>query len=102
VLTRLQRAALCVAWSPCERRFAVGSGAKNCCVCAWEPDHNWWLGRMIRKHHGSSLLCLAWHPGAVWLATGCADRKCRVFCAGDASQPGARAAEVAWRPRGAR
>ena len=83
VVTRLQRAALCVAWSPCETRFAIGSGAKNACICAYEDGPRWWAGRLIRQQHWSSVLCVAWHPDGTMLATGSSDGFCRVFQVSD-------------------
>ncbi|KAF7815770.1 actin-related protein 2/3 complex subunit 1B-like [Senna tora] len=41
VVLRLNRAALCVQWSPKENKFAVGSGAKTVCVCYYEQENNW-------------------------------------------------------------
>lgn len=41
VLTRLNRAALCVQWCPSERKFAIGSGASVACVCYYEHDNDW-------------------------------------------------------------
>ncbi|GFZ05722.1 actin-related protein C1B [Actinidia rufa] len=41
VILRLNRAALCVQWSPRENKFAVGSGAKTVCICYYEQDNNW-------------------------------------------------------------
>jgi actin related protein 2/3 complex, subunit 1A/1B len=79
VITRLQRAALCVAWSPDESRFAIGSGAMNVCICSHEPANKWWAGKLIRRKHQSSVLCIAWHPNAELLATGSSDNFCRVF-----------------------
>ncbi|KAK6141558.1 hypothetical protein DH2020_024690 [Rehmannia glutinosa] len=45
VILRLNRAALCVQWSPKENKFAVGSGAKTVCICYYEQENNWlfWL-----------------------------------------------------------
>lgn len=78
---KLQRAALCVEWSPCESKFAIGSGTKNVCVCTFEKDNNWWAGRLIRKAHDSSVCCVAWHSDDMCLATGSTDGHCRVFYA---------------------
>ncbi|PPS09525.1 hypothetical protein GOBAR_AA11098 [Gossypium barbadense] len=62
VILRLNRAALCVQWSPKENKFAVGSGAKTVCVCYYEQENNWWVSKVIRKKHDSSVTSVAWHP----------------------------------------
>lgn len=79
VLTRLQRAALCVAWSPSSSQFAIGGGGKSVCVCAHEAENKWWAGKLIRGMHNSSVCCVAWHPSGALLATGSTDNFCRVF-----------------------
>lgn len=79
VILRLNRAALCVQWSPKENKFAVGSGAKTVCICYYEPENNWWVSKLIRKRHDSSVTSVAWHPDNILLATTCTDGKCRVF-----------------------
>ncbi|KAJ8763055.1 hypothetical protein K2173_023260 [Erythroxylum novogranatense] len=79
VILRLNRAALCVQWSPKENKFAVGSGAKTVCICYYEQDNNWWVSKLIRKKHESSVTSVAWHPNNILLATTSTDGKCRVF-----------------------
>ncbi|KAG8481448.1 hypothetical protein CXB51_026298 [Gossypium anomalum] len=79
VILRLNRAALCVQWSPKENKFAVGSGAKTVCVCYYEQENNWWVSKVIRKKHDSSVTSVAWHPNNILLATTSTDGKCRVF-----------------------
>ncbi|ESR61256.1 hypothetical protein CICLE_v10015615mg [Citrus x clementina] len=79
VILRLNRAALCVQWSPKENKFAVGSGAKTVCICYYEQENNWWVSKLIRKRHDSSVTSVAWHPNNVFLATTSTDGKCRVF-----------------------
>ncbi|XP_015880348.3 actin-related protein 2/3 complex subunit 1B [Ziziphus jujuba] len=79
VILRLNRAALCVQWSPKENKFAVGSGAKTVCVCYYEQENNWWVSKLIRKRHDSSVTSVAWHPNNILLATASTDGKCRVF-----------------------
>ncbi|KAL9243715.1 hypothetical protein vseg_017570 [Gypsophila vaccaria] len=79
VILRLNRAALCVQWSPKENKFAVGSGAKTVCICYYEQDNNWWVSKLIRKKHNSSVTSVAWHPNNILLATTSTDGKCRVF-----------------------
>lgn len=79
VILRLNRAALCVRWSPKENKFAVGSGAKTVCVCYYEQENNWWVSKVIRKKHDSSVTSVAWHPNNILLATTSTDGKCRVF-----------------------
>ncbi|KAJ3672157.1 hypothetical protein LUZ60_006878 [Juncus effusus] len=79
VILRLNRAALCVQWSPKENKFAVGSGAKSVCICYYEQENNWWVSKIIRKKHNSSVTNVAWHPNNILLATTSTDGKCRVF-----------------------
>ncbi|KAK6919675.1 Anaphase-promoting complex subunit 4, WD40 domain [Dillenia turbinata] len=79
VILRLNRAALCVQWSPKENKFAVGSGAKTVCICYYEQENNWWVSKLIRKKHNSSVTGVAWHPNNILLATTSTDGKCRVF-----------------------
>ncbi|MCD7463637.1 protein 2 3 complex subunit [Datura stramonium] len=79
VILRLNRAALCVQWSPKENKFAVGSGAKTVCICYYEQENNWWVSKLIRKRHDSSVTSIAWHPNNILLATTSTDGKCRVF-----------------------
>ncbi|CAK9308566.1 unnamed protein product [Citrullus colocynthis] len=79
VILRLNRAALCVQWSPKENKFAVGSGAKTVCICYYEQENNWWVSKLIRKRHDSSVTNVAWHPNNLLLATTSTDGKCRIF-----------------------
>ncbi|XVF58554.1 hypothetical protein PTKIN_Ptkin07bG0075500 [Pterospermum kingtungense] len=79
VILRLNRAALCVQWSPKENKFAVGSGAKTVCICYYEQENNWWVSKLIRKKHDSSVTSVAWHPNNILVATTSTDGKCRVF-----------------------
>lgn len=79
VILRLNRAALCVQWSPRENKFAVGSGAKTVCICYYEQENNWWVSKLIRKRHDSSVTSVSWHPDNILIATTSTDGKCRVF-----------------------
>ncbi|KAG7022983.1 Actin-related protein 2/3 complex subunit 1B [Cucurbita argyrosperma subsp. argyrosperma] len=111
VILRLNRAALCVQWSPkgiakcptllllityvihiilkflrfalsilpLENKFAVGSGAKTVCICYYEQENNWWVSKLLRKRHDSSVTNVAWHPNNLLLATTSTDGKCRIF-----------------------
>uniref|UniRef100_A0A1D1XKN6 Actin-related protein 2/3 complex subunit n=1 Tax=Anthurium amnicola TaxID=1678845 RepID=A0A1D1XKN6_9ARAE len=79
VILRLNRAALCVRWSPKENKFTVGSGAKTVCICYYEQDNDWWVSKLIRKKHSSSVTSVAWHPNNILLATTSTDGKCRIF-----------------------
>ncbi|XP_024531662.1 actin-related protein 2/3 complex subunit 1A isoform X2 [Selaginella moellendorffii] len=101
VILRINRAAISVKWSPRENKFAVASGAKSVCVCYYEEDNNWWVSKIIRKKHGSTVTGVAWHPNnvvffcfqlyepyakrsfrlQVLLATTSTDCKCRIFSA---------------------
>eukprot|EP00250_Pteridium_aquilinum_P006817 c16657_g1_i1 orf=82-1233(-) len=81
VILRLNRAAISAKWSPKENKFAVGSGAKVVCICYYENDNNWWVSKIIRKKHNSTVTSVSWHPNNVLLATTSTDCKCRVFSA---------------------
>jgi len=77
----INRAVLCCSWSPDGRKFAVGTGANLVCVCYFEEEHNWWVGKAI-KHHSSSITALAWHPQHPGLLATCStDRHVRLFSA---------------------
>lgn len=81
VILRLNRAATSVEWGPQENKFAVGSSAKTVCVCYYEEDNNWWVSKLIRKKHHSTITSVSWHPNNVLLATTSTDSKCRIFSA---------------------
>lgn len=82
VLLRINRAATCCKWSPAENKFAVGSGAKMVSICYFEKENNWWVSKMIKKPHKSTVLSVAWHPtDNTIIATACSDFKARVFTA---------------------
>ena len=83
----VHRAALCVRWSACGRKFAIGSGDKTVCVCYYESENKWWASKLIRKKHQSSVTSVAWHPSGALLATASTDMHCRVFNASTAGQP---------------
>ncbi|CAD7702493.1 unnamed protein product [Ostreobium quekettii] len=78
VVTRLNRAALCLKWSPSEGKFALGTGARTACVCHYEADNDWWVAKKIKQHE-SSVTSVAWHPSSAILATTSTDRRCRLF-----------------------
>lgn len=80
MILRINRAATHVRWSPEEDKFAVASGAKCVSVCYFDPDHNWWVSKHIKKHK-STVLKVDWHPNNQLLATGSSDFKARVFSA---------------------
>lgn len=76
----MKRAAICVRWSPCGRKIAVGSAGKELSVCYTQQDPKWWGAALIRKHD-SSVMDVAWHPSGDKLATACAGGMCRIFSA---------------------
>ena len=80
VISKLDRAALFVAWAPSGDRFVITSGSKVVSVCHYDPQNDWWVAALIRKHR-SSVLRVAWHPTGLLLATTCTDYRCRVFSA---------------------
>ena len=62
-------------------KFAITSGAKSVCVCYYEAENNWWVSKLIKKKHESTVTAVAWHPSNVIIATASTDSKCRVFTA---------------------
>ncbi|KAI5853872.1 ARP2/3 actin-organizing complex subunit Sop2 [Tricharina praecox] len=81
VLLRINRAATMVRWSPDEKKFAVGSGARVIAVCSFEEENTWWVSKHIKKPLRSTVLSVSWHPNSVLLAAGSADAHARVFSA---------------------
>ncbi|KAK9471880.1 WD40-repeat-containing domain protein [Dipodascopsis tothii] len=81
VLLRINRAATCVRWSPDEKKFAVGSGARVIAVCYFEEENDWWVSKHIKRPIRSTILSVAWHPNSVLLASGSTDSCARVFSA---------------------
>ncbi|KAI9797019.1 MAG: hypothetical protein M1833_005852 [Piccolia ochrophora] len=79
VLLRINRAATCVRWSPSERKFAVGSGARVIAVCYFEEENDWWVSKHIKKPIRSTITNISWHPNSVLLAAGSTDSHARVF-----------------------
>ncbi|KAK9452293.1 WD40-repeat-containing domain protein [Limtongia smithiae] len=79
VLLRINRAATFVRWSPDEKKFAVGSGARAIAVCYFEKDDDWWVSRHIKKPLRSTVLSVSWHPNSVLLSAGSTDSHARVF-----------------------
>ena len=80
VVTRLELAALCVRWSPCARKFAIGA-ARTVCVAYRDGDKSWWVAKLMRRCHSSSVVAVAWHPSGALLATASSDGHCCVFSA---------------------
>ncbi|KAI5309527.1 hypothetical protein KEM55_003050 [Ascosphaera atra] len=81
VLLRINRAATFVRWSPSEKKFAVGSGARVIAVCYFEEENDWWISKHLKKPIRSTITTLSWHPNDVLLAAGSTDSHCRVFSA---------------------
>jgi len=79
VLLRINRAATFVRWSPSEKKFAVGSGARVIAVCYFEEENDWWVSKHLKKPIRSTITTLAWHPNSVLLAAGSTDAHARVF-----------------------
>lgn len=79
VLLRINRAATFVRWSPSEKKFAVGSGARLIAVCYFEEENDWWISKHLKKPIRSTVTTLAWHPNSVLLAAGSTDSHARVF-----------------------
>lgn len=66
-------------WSPSEKKFAVGSGARVIAVCYFEEENDWWVSKHLKKPIRSTITTLAWHPNSVLLAAGSTDSHARVF-----------------------
>lgn len=66
-------------WSPCGRKFALGTGEKHIAVCYREGEHAWWAAKLVRRCHGSSVTGVAWHPSGCLLASTSTDGRCKVF-----------------------
>lgn len=79
MLLRINRAATFVRWSPSEKKFAVGSGARVIAVCYFEEENDWWISKHLKKPIRSTITTLAWHPNSVLLAAGSTDSHARVF-----------------------
>ena len=79
VLLRINRAATFVRWSPSEKKFAVGSGARVIAVCYFEEENDWWVSKHLKKPIRSTITAVAWHPNSVLLAAGSTDAHARVF-----------------------
>lgn len=81
VVLLIDRAAICVRWSPLENRFAVGSGSKCVAICSFNPEQDWWGSKRIKKQIKSTVTCVDWHPNNVVLACGSTDFRVRVYSA---------------------
>ncbi|CAL8090577.1 unnamed protein product [Calicophoron daubneyi] len=81
VVLMIDRAAICVRWSPLEDRFAVGSGCKLVAVCCFDQELDWWVSKRIKKQFKSTVTCLDWHPNNAVLACGSSDFRMRVYSA---------------------
>ncbi|OAP62175.1 hypothetical protein AYL99_04378 [Fonsecaea erecta] len=79
VLLRINRAATFVRWSPSEKKFAVGSGARVIAVCYFEEENDWWVSKHLKKPIRSTITTVSWHPNSVLLAAGSTDSHARVF-----------------------
>ena len=55
-------------------------GEKRMCVTT-RTENNWWVSKLIKKKHESTVTAVAWHPSNVIIATASTDSKCRVFTA---------------------
>mmetsp|Transcript_4203 Transcript_4203/g.10199 ORF Transcript_4203/g.10199 Transcript_4203/m.10199 type:complete len:89 (-) Transcript_4203:470-736(-) len=66
-------------WSPVGNKFAITSSAKSVCICYHEGENNWWVSKLIKRKHDSTVLSVSWHPSNVLIVTTCSDFKCRVF-----------------------
>lgn len=79
VVHHLTRAAMCAAWAPGARKFAVASACGQVAVCGYEASNDWWVGKLARKGAGPPVLALAWHPSGAVLAAGGADGVVRLL-----------------------
>jgi len=78
VVLRVNRAALCVKWSPSGNKFAVGTSAKNVMVCHYDEGHDFWVSKSIKKSK-SAVTSVSWHPNDVCIAASGTDMKCRIY-----------------------
>ena len=76
---RLDRGCLDVAWTPDGHKFAVSCSSKTVAVCYYDnaEGNDWYISHLMKKHHKSAVLQVAWHPNSQILATACADGKVR-------------------------
>lgn len=81
VALQLNRAALCVQWSPKGDKFAVGSGSKVVSICFFEQEQDWWVSKHIKKSLKSTVTCVDWHPNNTLIACGSTDYRVRVLSA---------------------
>ncbi|TGZ70201.1 hypothetical protein CRM22_003326 [Opisthorchis felineus] len=81
VVLMIDRASICVRWSPLEDSFAVGSGCKLVAVCSFDQELDWWVSKHIKKSFKSTVTCLDWHPNNAVLACGSSDFHMRVYSA---------------------
>ncbi len=83
VSLRVKNACTDVKWSPCEKKFAVATGAKHIALCHYViEDEGSGTGLWHAKHignHGSTVLSVDWHPSSCMLASGSSDQWCRIF-----------------------
>ncbi|XP_014298234.1 actin-related protein 2/3 complex subunit 1A-B isoform X3 [Microplitis demolitor] len=79
VILRMNRAAVCVKWSPLENKFAVGSGDRMIAVSYFVSGNNWWLSKHIKRPIRSTVTAIDWHPDNKVIASGSTDFKVRVF-----------------------
>jgi len=79
VLKSFGRGATVVKWSPCETRFAVGSGGQQVQVCAYEEENNWWIGKPIREGIEHTINDIAFHPSSLLIAAGGCDKRVCVY-----------------------
>ena len=83
VALRVKNACTDVKWSPCEKKFAVATGAKHVALCYYSiEDSSSGTGLWVAKHignHGSTVLSIDWHPSSCMLASGSSDQWCRIF-----------------------
>ncbi|XP_034944113.1 actin-related protein 2/3 complex subunit 1A-A [Chelonus insularis] len=100
VILRMNRAAVCVKWSPLENKFAVGSGDRMIAVSYFVSGNNWWQSKHIKRPIRSTVTAIDWHPDNKVIASGSTDYKVRVFGAyikemEDAPSPGVWGSESA-------
>ena len=83
VLKDFGRGATTVKWSPCETRFAVGSGGKQIQICCYDgaEDNDWWIGKPIREGIDSTIFDIAFHPSSLIIAAGGCDKKINIYSA---------------------
>lgn len=72
-LKDFDRAATCVQWSPCGKKFACGS-AKQFQLCSFDEGVDFWVGKKVHEGIDSTINAVAFHPTSYLVAAGGCDK----------------------------